>query len=125
MCKRYFQISNLEDGTIRICALLKDNDDPGYTRADIGKLLLNDGVDRKKTAYIKYGENHSNLAYTLGLLQKWDNMYFLSCLGFVLPSLEENERVKILVRLLLRTRLISQLLKMNANRDDINMRQVY
>lgn len=123
--KDIFQISNLEDGTIRICALLKDTGDPGYARADIGKLLLDDGAERKRTAYIKYGENHSNLAYAFGLLQKWDDMYFLSCLGYVLPSLEENEREKILVRLLLRTKLIRQLWKMNTQCDAIIMRDVF
>lgn len=43
-----FQFSNLDDAIIKICEIFKAANDPGLRYFEIGNLLLNDGLEKKK-----------------------------------------------------------------------------
>lgn len=113
--KDVFQFSNLDDATLRICKILRDKGNPGVTYLHAGTLLLDDGLIRKKTALIKYGENHLKTAEALGLLYGLTRVYFLSCLGYVIMNLSESDFDKLIVRLVLRNRLIRKLYDASKN----------
>ena len=93
------QFSDLDDATVNICRVFKED---GDRFIEIGKMLENDGISRDDGAYRKYGENHSKTGENIGLLQKIDYTYYLSCLGAVLDLLNEEQQEKLIDRLLLR-----------------------
>ena len=103
------QYSNFDDCTVNICKVFKDAGDKGFNALDAGKLLENDGVERKNGAYLKYGENHSKAATQLGLLCSLSNKFFLSCLGFVLNDYEPEKQKMLITRLILRNKLVQRL----------------
>ena len=105
-----FQFSNLEDCTSNLCKVIKSFGDKGYTVLEIGKLLENDGILRKDGAYTKYGENQSKTGCQLGLLNNISNKFFLSCIGNVFNELSEDDKNKLLRRLMLRNKLVQRLL---------------
>lgn len=117
-----FQFSKFEDCTCNISRLLKEKNNPGVKAAEMGKLLLDDGEARKAGAYRKYGENHLKAATLLGLVWKYYDTYYLSCLGYVYDSLDKNEQKKLIVRLLLRNNLIKRILRA-SDKGKLNMRQ--
>ncbi len=106
-----FQFSNVEDGTYKLCNILKDIKDPGVNYLQAGKLLLSDGKERLVAAYRKYGENHTKTAAALGLLHELDKIYFLTCLGHASDLISEEERTKLMTRLVLRNTLVIKILQ--------------
>ena len=113
--KDVFQFSTLEAGTDHICHVLNKAGNPGVTFIQAGKLLLDDGTQRKDMAYIKYGENHLKTAEALGLLYELTRTYFVSCIGMVYLKLNEEDRKKLNVRLFLRNKFIARLIKATAS----------
>lgn len=113
--KDVFQFSTLEAGTDHICQTLNEAGNPGVTFIQAGKLLLNDGTQRKDTAYIKYGENHLKTAEALGLLYELTRTYFVSCIGVIYLKLNDEDRKKLNVRLFLRNKFIARLIKATAS----------
>lgn len=120
--KDVIQFSNFDDATIRICSRLKEIDNPGLKVIDVGRLLLDDGKDRKDGAYVKYGENHAKTATTLGLVFEFYNTYYLSCIGGVYIDLHENDQKRLLDRLIVRSTLISRMMQASQN-GRVNMRE--
>lgn len=114
MPKDVFQFSSLEAGTVQICHALNEAGNPGVTFIQAGKLLLDEGTQRKDGAYIKYGENHLKTAEALGLLYELTHTYFVSCIGVVYLKLSEDDRKKLTVRLFLRNKFIARLIKATA-----------
>lgn len=112
--KDVFQFSTLEAGTDHICHVLNEAENPGVTFIQAGKLLLDDGTQRKDMAYIKYGENHLKTAEALGLLYELTRTYFVSCVGMIYLKLNEEDRKKLNVRLFLRNKFIARLIKATA-----------
>lgn len=106
-----FQFSNVEDGTYRLCYILKTIKDPGVNYLQAGKLLLSDGKERLVAAYRKYGENHTKTAASLGLLHELDKIYFLTCLGHASDLIGEEEKTKLMTRLILRNTLVIKILQ--------------
>ena len=115
--KDIFQFSSLEVGTDHICRILNEVGNPGVTFLQAGKLLLNDGKKRNDVAYIKYGENHLKTAEALGLLFELTHTYFVSCIGIIYLSLNDQDKRKLLVRLFLRNKFIARLIKATAIAD--------
>ena len=103
------QFSDFDDCTVKMCKILKDAGDKGFGHLEIGKLLENDGIERKDGAYIKYGENHSKTATQLGLLNQMSNRYFLSCLGYIFNDLSDENKEKLICRLILRNKHVRRL----------------
>ena len=105
-----FQFSDFNDATINLCNGIRSINNPGIGFRDVAMLLLQDGVVRKEGALNKYGENHIKTAELLGLAFKDEHKtYYLSAIGCVFSELSEEDQKKLLVRLLLRNKLISQL----------------
>lgn len=119
--KDVFQFSNIEDATINICKKVRDNNNPGMKYIDVGKLLLDDGKMREDGAFTKYGENHVKTAEAIGLFFELSRTYFLSCIGYVYCDLSNEEKDKLMTRLLLRNRLIVRLIQASEN-GNVNVR---
>ena len=105
-----FQFSSFENATDNLCSIIVCTENAGLNSVEIGKLLMNDGVPRTETAFRKYGENHIKVAEAIGLAFKDNASYYLSPIGCVYDKLSDTEKSKLLTRLLLRSKLISQLL---------------
>lgn len=121
--KDVFQFSSINDATFRMCEEVFEYGNPGLTHIEAGKLLLNDGMDRKNGALTKYGENHVKTARDLGLMYDVTGSYFLSCIGQVINELPEYKRNKLLVRLTLRNKLVRRLIK-TAQDGEVHARVV-
>ena len=114
-----FQFSDFEDATTKICDVIKSTNF-GLGFVDIGKLLLNDGNERNDTALSKYGENHIKTAELLGLAFKSEKKYYLSCIGVIFNDLPNKTKEQLLVRLILRNKLVSQIL-IAANQGEFDL----
>lgn len=104
------QYSDFTAATINICKTFKIFGDGGYRFIEIGKMLQNDGIIRNDMAYRKYGENHAKTAENIGLLQKIDYTYYLSCLGYILEYLTQIEINNLIDRLIIRNKLVQRLI---------------
>lgn len=120
--KDVFQFSNLEDATTNLCCKLIDIDNPGIAFIDAGKMLQADGISRKPGADTKYGENHLKTAEILGLVYELTKVYFLSCIGMIYPKLLDEDREKLLVRLILRSNMVRRLVNATKN-GNVQLRQ--
>ncbi len=116
-----YQFSNFTDATINLCVKLKSIDNPGLSHLEIGKLLQDDGKERRDTACIKYGENHAKLANMLGIVFRLYSSYYLSGIGYIYTELPPTDQGKLLTRLIIRTKLITQLYKASQN-GTVNLR---
>ena len=119
-----FQFSNIDDATLRLCSVLQDAGNPGVDYLQGGKLLLNDGKERLKGAYLKYGENHLKTGAAIGLLFELTRTYFLSIYGLVYDKLSSEEYEKLLIRLVLRNKLIIRIIRA-TNIGTLNLRELF
>jgi two-component sensor histidine kinase len=60
---------------------------------EIGKALFTDDVERKEGAYFKFGENQVKGASFHGLTHCYYKKWFLTCLGYLYPELDEELRL--------------------------------
>lgn len=86
------QFSDFQKGAYKLPILINENNNVGYTFTEIGKLLL--GPGKKNGAYCKYGENHSKLAESLGLvyITSKPKYVYLSDLGIKFINLSQNDK---------------------------------
>lgn len=117
-----FQFSNLDDGTSVFCDKMRKTDNPGMKFIEIGRLLLDDGKERKDGALVKYGENHAKTAEMLGLSFQLCKTYYLSGIGYVYSELSEDKQYRLLTRLVLRNKLVTRLYQASKN-GKIDMRE--
>lgn len=117
-----FQFSDLDDGTILFCEKMKRTDNSGMKFIDIGRLLLDDGKERKDGALVKYGENHAKTAEMLGLSFELCKTYYLSGIGYVYTELPKEKQEQFLTRLVLRNKLVTRLYQASKN-GNVNMRE--
>ncbi len=115
-----FQFSDFDDATTNLCSMIKCDSNRGLNYLDTGKLLLGDKIQRKDGAYRKYGENHIKMASSIGLAFKINDVFYLSPLGCAYDELDVKTTDKLLLRLLLRNKLISQLLS-EASKKSFDM----
>lgn len=116
------QFSNIKDATINFCEKVNKINNPGLNFQEVGKLLQDDGINRKVGAYVKYGENHTKTAQTLGLAFELCNTYYLSGIGYIFMELSEENREKLLTRLILRSKLFTSMIQASVN-GKVNMRE--
>ena len=110
MAADVFQFSNFQDATIKVCNRITGVNNPGLKFKEVASLLLDDSIRRNDLALNKYGENHIKTAELLGLAFKSDNrLYYLSAIGCVFSKLTQDMQDKLLVRLIIRNKLISQM----------------
>lgn len=117
-----FQFSDLDDGTVLFCEKMKRTDNPGMKFIDIGRLLLDDGKERKDGALVKYGENHAKTAEMLGLSFELCKTYYLSGIGYIYAELPKEKQERFLTRLVLRNKLVTRLYQASKN-GNVNMRE--
>jgi len=117
-----FQFSNFNDATTSFCEKVEAVDNPGLSHLEVGKLLLDDGKERKDAAYIKYGENHAKLAKELGLSFEVCNIYYLSGVGYIYNELDDRQKKVLLDRLILRSTLIRRMFQASGN-GNVDLRQ--
>lgn len=96
------QISNYDYSTRGICSVMKNMGDPGLTYNELGAALSTDGDNKKEGALKKFGENHVKGAAFHGLTHASYTKWFLTCIGYIFPELDEEMRQYLSARTLLR-----------------------
>lgn len=109
------QFSSIEDGTSRLCEKMKALGDTGFTMKFIGKVLLDDGKERKDCALSKYGENHLKFARLLGLTHEYYGPWYLTPLGYCFSQLKEETKSALLARTVLRDPLFYKMISDSSN----------
>ena len=104
------QYSSFENATSKICQILLNTDNNGLSYIETGRLLLDDGKQRKNPALRKYGENHAKTAFELGLVQCLYNNNYLTCLGYVYNQLGKDAGLELTRRTILRNNFIRKIL---------------
>jgi len=97
------QFSNIDDATTNVIDGLIEAGDIGYTNLEIGQILQNDGIVRTDGTNIKYGENHAKTARYLGLLYSINRHYYVSGVGYIWRTLNQQQRAELYCRLFIRT----------------------
>ena len=113
------QFSSFTACGIEMCNALIWVNNPGCQYVDIGGFFPNNIFGRSDGAYRKYGESHIKASSQLGLTFEYYGYWYLSCLGYIFPELEENVRRRFLARTITRNRLYQQLL-VNIMHHDVN-----
>lgn len=116
------QISNYEACTTDVCQVLKFRDNPGMDCLEIGKALFTDDVERKEGAYFKFGENQVKGASFHGLTHCYYKKWFLTCLGYLYPELDEELRQYLAARTLLRNPFFHLIIS-EAKEKDVNIKK--
>lgn len=103
------QSSSFSACEIEMCNALLWADNRGFNFLEIGKLFPQYVSHPNDTAYRKYGENQIRTSSHLGLVYEYYKYWYLSCLGYIYPSLNDDERMKLLARTVLRMPLYQDL----------------
>lgn len=119
----FLQFSSLEDATDTICDCYIEQKNPGLDAEETGRLILRNEKAKRLLTYRKYGENHAKCAEALGLVYSITNVFFLSCIGEVYTSLNQEQKEMLLTRMVLRTREIEQLYRHYRNGVNISARK--
>ena len=121
MASDVFQFSNFDDATINICRSVCKAGNCGVKFIEVANLLFTDNILRKDGALRKYGENHIKTAEAMGLAFRNDfKTYYLSAWGCVFEELSDDAKKKILLRLIIRNKLITQLF-LAANQGEFDL----
>lgn len=95
---------------LEMCKALLWANNPGCKYVDIGRLFPNKLTSKSESAYWRYGEIHIKAATQLGLTFEYYNYWYLSCLGYIYPELEESLKMRLLSRTITRNRLYQQIM---------------
>ena len=121
MAADVFQFSDFDDATINICRSISKVGNCGVKFIEVANLLITDNIPRKDGALSKYGENHIKTAEAMGLAFRHDSKnYYLSAWGCVFDELSNDAQEKILLRLIIRNKLITQLF-LAAYQDEFDL----
>lgn len=112
------QSSSFSACEIEMCNALLWADNRGFNFLEIGKLFPQYVSHSNDTAYRKYGENQVRTSAHLGLVYEYYRYWYLSCLGYIYPSLKDEERKKLLARTILRMPLYQDMV-LRLLRDDV------
>lgn len=104
------QFTSFSACEIEMCNALIWANNPGCQFIDIGRFFPNNIIGRSDGAYRRYGESHIKAATQLGLTFEYYGYWYLSCLGYIYPDLDEDVRKQLLARTIIRNRLYQQLL---------------
>ena len=116
------QISNYDACTTGICQVMKFRDNPGMDCLEVGRALFTDDVERKEGAFFKFGENQVKGASFHGLTHCYYKKWFLTCLGYVYPELDEELRQYLSARTLLRNPFFHIIIS-EAKEKDVNIKK--
>ena len=104
------QFSSFSACGIEMCNALIWANNPGCQFIDIGRFFPNNIIGRSDGAYRRYGESHIKAATQLGLTFEYYGYWYLSCLGYIYPDLDEDVRKHLLARTITRNRLYQRML---------------
>lgn len=104
------QFSSFSTCELEMCKALLWANNPGCQYVDIGRLFPNKLISRSESAYRRYGEIHIKASTQLGLTFEYYNYWYLSCLGYIYPELDEGVRTRLLARTITRNRLYQKLI---------------
>ena len=104
------QFSSFSACGIEMCNALIWANNPGCQFIDIGRFFPNNIIGRSDSAYRRYGESHIKAATQLGLTFEYYGYWYLSCLGYIYPDLDEDVRKRLLARTITRNRLYQRML---------------
>lgn len=113
------QFNSFSACEIEICNALIWANNPGCQYLDIGRFFPSNIIGKSDGAYRRYGENHIKAASQLGLTFEYYGYWYLGCLGYIYPDLDEDVRKRLLARTITRNRLYQQLL-VDIRDHDIN-----
>ncbi len=117
------QFSSFSACEIDMCNALIWVNNPGCQFVDVGRLFPDNVSSRTDAAYRKYGENHVKTASQLGLTFEYYEYWYLSCIGYIYPDLEEDVRKQLLARTITRNSLYRHML-IDIIDHDVNL-EVY
>ena len=95
---------------IEMCNALIWANNPGCQYLDIGRFFPNNIIAKSDSSYRRYGENHIKASSQLGLTFEYYDYWYLSCLGYIYPDLDEDIKIKLLARTITRNQLYQQML---------------
>ena len=104
------QISSFASCEIDMCHALLWANNPGCQYVDIGRLFPDTVSSSTVGAYRKYGENHIKASSQLGLTFEYYDYWYLSCIGYIYPELDDNSRRQLLARTITRNILYQKML---------------
>ena len=113
------QYSSFSACGVEMCNALIWANNPGCLYIDIGRFFPNNIIGRSDGAYRRYGESHIKAATQLGLTFEYYSYWYLSCLGYIFPEMDESVRRRFLARTITRNRLYQQLL-VDIMHHDVN-----
>ena len=97
------QLSSIKDCTTKMCDIMIAKGNRGLSFKEIALLLHADNSYKDNiVALTKYGENQVKTAEQLGLAFYKDELWYLSSIGFIFPTLSEKQQKKFLAINLLR-----------------------
>ncbi len=109
------QYSSYEDGTSGMISFLRMSGNYGPTYSEVGRHFLDPG--HKDAAYVKYGENHSKLAESLGLVRiekDKKRRVYLSDIGRNVEGLDIKDQNDCFTKLSMRIPIIQYAIKKNV-----------
>lgn len=116
------QISNYEACTTKVCQVMKFRDNPGMDCVELGKALFTDETERKEGALFKFGENQVKGASFHGLTHCYYKKWFLTCLGYIFPELDDELKQYLSARTLLRSPFFYLIIS-EAREKDVNIKK--
>lgn len=96
------QSSSFSAAEIEMCNLFIENDNPGYSFEEIGRLFPHYCKSQTEYALRKYGENQIKTSKQLGLAFPYYSSWYLSCFGYIYIELSQSERDAFIARSILR-----------------------
>jgi hypothetical protein len=112
------QLSSIEDSTINMCRVMLSRANCGLSFPEIAsELHADDSYKDNLVALMKYGENQVKTASQLGLCVSWNELWYLSSVGYVFLNLPENVQNKYLSINLLRDPFYSKVIESLCQKD--------
>lgn len=118
------QFSSFSACEIEMCENLIMEDNPGFDFIDIGMLFPQYCKTDKEGALKKYGENQIKTSRQLGLTYEYCGLWYLDCIGYGYPKLNQEQRQALLARTILRDPLYGRIIRDLLN-DDTNLAKYF
>ena len=112
------QLSSIEDCTTNMCRVMLSHVNCGLSFPEIASgLHVDDNYKNNLVALMKYGENQVKTASQLGLCVFWNELWYLSSVGYIFLNLPENVQNKYLSINLLRDPFYSKVIESLCQKD--------
>lgn len=96
------QSSSFSAAEIEMCSVFIENNNPGYSFVEIGRLFPQYCKSQTEYSLRKYGENQIKTSKQLGLTFQYYSSWYLSCFGYIYVELNQTDRAAFIARSILR-----------------------